>query len=318
MARTLLTLSVEIRLDIYERHFKAQVINRGFGTRVSDSISLLSTCRQIHEEARPLIGHINSFHFRSTAALLDTLTTLNPQQIQEIRHIRVKGYPLPLFPYSHGTGYTTYHFSDFLPLFSGLQLDRLEVEDAFHDNGKDLWADIGTYNDVESLVESDGWKELCFVTPTTGFMTRKLYDIIQRREQPDGWNQDLLNRDGGEESGAYVRMFMANESGVRGITEDPNKHTPYSVIPGHLGKFSPAEEVTADGVRSVIVPLRVSEIAEPREVSIVAKRGKDVSYVQDGSKLLPKIQALFDNMTWQETKSSHYLDAEDNPCVHIT
>ena len=36
-------------------------------------------------------------------------------------------------------------FSDVLPLLPGLQLNRPEVEDPFHDERKDAWADVNTY-----------------------------------------------------------------------------------------------------------------------------------------------------------------------------
>ncbi|MCJ1238160.1 hypothetical protein MMC14_006149 [Varicellaria rhodocarpa] len=135
-------------------------------------------------------------------------------------------------------------------------------------------------------------------------------------EQPGGWNQFLQDRDG-EESGAHVKMFVANDSGVRGLIEYSDKHAPYSAIPGHLGKASPAEDIIVDDMRCLTVPTRVPGIAEQRAVSTVARRGKDVSYLQDGTKIAPEIREVFDKMTWQEIKKTLYVDGEADPCGHL-
>ena len=117
--RTLLTLPAEIRHMIFQRYFRSIVVSQGLGSTSSNHTSLLSTCRQIHQEARPLLVRNISFHFKNTAAMLDVLTTFSPQQIQEIRHMRVRAFPFLFYPLGNHSYYHTHDFSDVLPLFPG-------------------------------------------------------------------------------------------------------------------------------------------------------------------------------------------------------
>ena len=326
MPRSLLTLPTEIRLAIYKCHFNSIVVRQGHGSKSSNHSSLLFTCRQIYHEAKPLFVPSVSFHFRSPTAMLDVLTTLSQQQIQEIRHIRVKAFPFSLYPVDDDEDlhyYITYHFSDVLPLFPGLQLDRLEVENCFHDEVGDGWGDglgdggedIATYSDIKRLLKNDGWKELRFITPKTGFMSGDWDKSNLRVEQLVGWNDYLKHRDG-EESSAYVKMFVANVPRLRGATDDPSTRTSYSAIPGYIDSNGPrpcahrtgVDPETSDEVKDLI----------QREVLVVARRGKHASYVQDGSKLQPEIQKLFAKMSWQEVKNSRfYVDTESDPVAHL-
>lgn len=224
--------------------------------------------------------------------MLDTLMSLDPALIGKIRHIRVKAFPFPLYANGNPGYYTTYHFGNALALLPGLQLDRLVVEDCFHDSGiHSGFGNTGTYFDIETLLESDGWKELHYISPTTEFMTspndlRRSYRQV-RVAQPAGWTELLQKRDG-EDSGAAVTMYVANEAAKTGITEDPALCSPWTAIPGH--KLDEGAQIA-------------KEREMEREVRVIARRGRKVNYSQDGSKVDEKIRKLFESHSWSEVKN---------------
>lgn len=302
MAPTFLTLPCELREMIYECLFNSITIHHGLGCnkKTSNRIAILRTCRQIQDEAQPFLAANVQFQFRSTEVMLDTLMNLGSTIISKLRHIHVKAFPFPLYASGTISYYTTYHFSNALALFPGLKLDRLVVEDCFHDSGANGgWGDIGTYYDIESLLKSDGWKELHYVSPTTEFMTSSMDHERLRVAQPAGWNELLQKRDG-EYSGAGVTMYLAKEAERTGMTEDMEQCTPWSAIPGHELKEA------------------ASIISVNREVRIVARRGRKAPYTQDGSKIDQCIENVFKTNSWEEVKQKGlYIPGEDDPCSHL-
>ena len=52
-----------------------------------------------------------------------------------------------------------HNFSSVVLLVPALQLDRLTVEDGWHDPGtNDGWGNLGRYGEVEDLLQMKGWK----------------------------------------------------------------------------------------------------------------------------------------------------------------
>jgi hypothetical protein len=133
MAENLLTIPVEPRDIIFKLLFVPIVIRHGFGTTTSTNTSILRTCRQIYTVVKPVIAQSISLHFEGPAAMLDCLTTLSTEEIKMLRYIRVKAFPLSLC--DGKIGYFPYLLSYTLPMFPGLQLGRLTVEDCYHDRG---------------------------------------------------------------------------------------------------------------------------------------------------------------------------------------
>ena len=299
---------------IYEFCFSSITVTQGFGKTGSNHTNLLSTCRQIHNEAKSLLGSNISFHFRRTEEMVDCLTTLSHQQIQQIRHIRVKAILFPLEAFQNA-GYTeAYDFADALALFPGLQLDRLEVEDCFHDEDREehrkscTCAEVGTYKTIEALLKCDGWKELYYVMPTTDFMCGPIIPYLHRVEQPLGWNRYLQDRDGAD-SGASVTMFISKNSGSSGMMDDPSIRIPCTAIPEQMINTL-RDVVLSEDNQTAVAPLEVPEVdvttraAEKREMLLIARRGKNASYIQDGKKLKYQIKYWFDRMTWPEMKEN--------------
>ena len=285
---TLLTIPLEIRRSIYKELFSLTTVRHGFESTSSEHTSILRACRQIHNEAKEYILPNITLHFFSTARMLDCLTAMSPEDISQIRYIRVKGFPFPV--YVNEFYFTTYDFASVLPLFPGLQLDLFTVEDCYHDPG-DGWANDGTYGDINVLLKTSGWKELHYTTPTNEFLRTSRDGNIVQTAQPDVWNKVLQGRDG-ENSGAEVKMYVANEPNMAGMAENPDTRSEFSVTSGQN-----------------------LETVKYQEVLIVGKRGKGASYIEDGSTLEELLRELFRTMTWQKVKESDkYVDPEDDPC----
>ena len=244
--------------------------------------------------------------------MVDCLTTLSRQQIQQIRRIRVKGILFPLTAFQDA-GYTeAYDFGETLALFPGLQLDRLEVEDCFHDEDREEHrrscecAELGTYKGIEALLKSDGWKELYYAMPKAEFMCGPDISHLHRDEQPVVWNRFIQDRDGAD-SGASVTMFISKDSESSGMMDDTSIRVPCTAIPAQTINAL-REVVLSEDNQTAVGPLEVPELdittreIEKREMLLIARRGENASYVQDGKKLKYQIKYWFDRMTWPEMK----------------
>ncbi|KAH8662914.1 hypothetical protein BGZ60DRAFT_412264 [Tricladium varicosporioides] len=304
---TLLGIPIELKRLVFNSLFSSITTRHGFETTSSTNTSLLRTCRHFYKIARPIMLSNITLYFSSTCKFLDCLTTLTSGDIAQLRYIRTKSFPFPLYRDEAYFSYTTHNFSSVLPLFPGLQLDLLTVEDCYHDeNVNDGWGDVGTYMDAMSLILSKGWKELHYITPTTEFMTSRNDNYKTREAQPTCWDRWLKENDG-KDSGAEVKMYVSKESSSKGAAEDPERRMAFSALPGHLPKVALQ---TPQNRRRVVV--------DKREVMVVAKRGKGVSYIEDGMELDKDIEQTFQEMKWAEIKKSRrYVPPEDDPCAHL-
>lgn len=287
----LLTLPVELRELIYGFLFGSFTIRRGFkhnSKPESEPISapraaLLLTCRQIYAEARRHLPLHCTLHFRGTEDLLHTLLSVDQSVITRLRHIRVRAFPFPLYANDKPEYYPTYYFVNALRLFPGLCLDELEVEDCWHGYGQgDGWRDVTTYMDIESLLNSDAWKKLIYITPCTDFIASGYDHRKRRQQQPSSWDALLKERDG-EASGASVQMWIVpskqGEARDEDRTEDGRKMQEWSALPGNV----------------IIENWRLAgpEQSLKGEVRIIATRGKRSRAVQLG---------IQENMGWKELK----------------
>jgi hypothetical protein len=165
--------------------------------RQSTHACILQTCRQLHHEAKPLMPPNISLHFNKTEAMVNCLAMVSAADIQKISNVRLKGIPLS-FDISRTDWYhTTYGIASTLPMFPGLKLDHLTIEDSSREEDVNGWFDYySNYFDIGSLIESDGWKELHFILPTRGFMPSWNSYSSASVTQPLGWDKLLKNRDG--------------------------------------------------------------------------------------------------------------------------
>lgn len=267
----LLTIPVELRELIYEFLFSSYTIRHGFKQPNSscDSSSssdepteeesdpstrtaLFLTSRQIYTESWRHLPLNCTLHFRGTEDLLHTLFSLDQSTLTRLRHIKLRGYPFPLYLSGRAEHYPIYYAANALSLFPGLCLDTLTVEDCWHGFGMgDGWRDLTTYFDIEALLQSNAWRQLLYTTPCTDFITSGYDARRKRKPQPQTWDALLKHRDAAYTSNgasaaaeASVTMYIVplnqqdaavNAAGLAAAakTEDGRVMLPWSARPGH-------------------------------------------------------------------------------------
>jgi len=283
MAPSLLSLPLELREAIYGYLFSMISAKHGFysSSTPHNRTALLQTNKQIHNEAWRHLPLNIQLQFRGTEAMLDTLLSVDQAVVTRLRHIQVKAFPFPLYTSSRADYYPIYYFHNALAMLPGLCLDQLVVEDSFHGFGLvEGWRDVVTYFDIETLLKSDAWKELVYITPNTDFLASGYDHRKKREEQPETWAAMLSERDG-KESGAEVQMWITPESGASvGEGRVVGEPRPWAAMPGH----------------KIIENWRLAgpEQDLKGEVKIIARRGKRAVAVQTG---------LSEKSTWKELKS---------------
>jgi hypothetical protein len=146
----------------------------------------------------------------------------------------------------------------------------------------DGWRDVTTYFDIESLLKSDAFKELTYITPCTDFIASGYDHRRKRLSQPETWDALIKERDG-EEFGAEVKMYLVP---YQQETATGDEKTEDGRIM-QLWKAKPGHEVNENW-----------RVAGPDqdlkgEVRVIAKRGKRSRAVQLG---------LGQKKTWKELK----------------
>ena len=290
-APNLLTIPVELRELIYQLLFSSYTIRHGFKhpsgpgnqSQSNNRIALLLTCRQVFFEGWRHLPLNCTIHFRGTENLLDTLLSVDQSVVTRIRHVRVRAFPFPLYASGRADYYPTYYAANALTLLPGLCLDTLVVEDCWHGFGMgDGWRDVTTYFDIETLVKSDAWKELTYITPCTDFIASGYDHRRKRLAQPESWDALIKEKDGGK-FGAEVKMYIVPYRQDKAIgderTEDGRIMQTWGARPGH----------------EVIENWRIAgpEQDLKGEVRVVAKRGKRAKAAQLG---------LSEKTTWKELK----------------
>jgi hypothetical protein len=300
---SLLSLPVELREIIYGFLFSSFTVKHGFKhaatpgftDEVSNRIALLLTCRQICAEAWRHLPLNCTLQFRGTENLLETLLSVDQSIITRIRHVRVRAFPFPLYPSGRAEYYPTYYAANALTLLPGLCLDTLVVDDCWHGFGMgDGWRDITTYFDIETLLKSNAWKELTYITPCTDFLSSGYDHRRKRVTQPENWDALIKERDG-EKSGAEVQMLIVpyNQEHATGDqrTEDARLMQPWTAKPGH----------------EVIENFRIAAPDQDikGEVRIVARRGRRARPVQLG---------LSEKNSWKKMKNAEGGFAPEGIC----
>ncbi|KAF6220512.1 hypothetical protein HO133_002945 [Letharia lupina] len=324
-----LALPLEIRNQIYASHFRATTITYPTFTLPP----LLSTSHRIHTEALPSLRPNATYNLLTTEHLVDHLTTLTPASLAQLRHISLRGLPLPVYPSDDDSCYHTHLFPSLLPLFQGLRLDTLEVTDAYHgeDVCEDGWGHNATYYDLEGMIkEGQGWKELVFKSASDRWLDAVVFESRAadgavtretngRDKQPGAWDRMIKERDG-EESGARVEMWSRREGGVwrkvegdyNAEVEDPAGQDCFE------GNGEPVLSIERQGDdESDVGPVRPS-------IEVRVRRGKGAEYVQDGRsmdehKYSRKLREMFEKLGWKEIKAQGLFipGAEDDPTSHL-
>ena len=202
---------------------------------------------------------------------------------------------------------STYFFNYVLLLFPGLQLARFEVKDPYHGDGvdEDGWGHNATYATVESLIQSQGFKELIYTVEHGRFLRPVSFtshgvepgsqpetETTGRDPQPLTWDAMIKAKDGAD-SGAAVTMNR--------LLDDSKRRVPSKIA---FETIQPETEDTAGG-----------------QIEIRIQRGQGVDYVQKGEaadRWAQRLLDMFKDLTWKEIlEKDLYVDAEDDPTAHL-
>ena len=201
----------------------------------------------------------------------------------------------------------------YLPLFPGLALETLVVEDSLHSpavhSAKDAanpitrptWLrqldDRRTYSEVHDLVRSQGFKKLTYISLGDDFLTwqgvlgqsTRLQGA--RPAQPHHWDEMIKKKDG-ERSAANVKLCIKRDGWDEGIEQAARKrYAMASPVPPPRHRHRPTS-TSALGIFEVHV-----------------HRGRDADNVQDG-KMLDRnhdgLRTYFNRMSWRHVKSHEF------------
>ncbi|MCJ1476637.1 hypothetical protein MMC13_005305 [Lambiella insularis] len=346
----MLRLPVELQTQIFTHVLRSTPLRYGFTTAAASpsprtSTSLQLTCRAFHSITSSWPAH-TLFHFRGTAALIRFLSSITKAQIAQIRHVRVRGFPLPLYRSADRSRFSKYNFTEALKMFPGLQIDTLTVEDPYHEryHGRELdslCSDMGTYDLLTDLIHSDGWRELRFVSRTTEFLqwpscerwhvwgtttghVERTFKERKRQFQPEGWIRKIEERDG-MVSGAGAKLYKAKEACIKDGAEEQTTREEWEAndpIDGKPESDGEGEEASHDGATLQSapnsIPAQHADRPVMKEVMVVVRRGRGANYVQDGSDLSLELKEMLGKKNWWEIEAQELLlDAEDDPHAYL-
>lgn len=252
----------------------------------------------------------------TTEHFIDYLTSLIPATLAQLRHISLRDVPFPVYPDDDDACYVTHLFPSLLPLFPGLRLDTLIIEDAFHgeDADEDGWGHNATYESLQDMVkEGKGWRELILRSTSDVWLEPVVFKLRAadgtvtlethgRSKQPEAWDRLIKERDG-PESGAKVEMWSCKADGLWEKVE---------------GAYNAEEEDEAEQDDSDAEgPARPS-------IEVRVRRGKEAQYAQDGivaheSAPFRKLREMLEMLGWKEIKARRLFipGAEEDPSAHL-
>lgn len=312
-------LPLEIRYLIYSHHFHATRLSHGFRMvggwgslfhmefikPTPNALSLLRVCRRAKEEIGDSWLKQVLFNFEDLETMLNKLTPLPTTTLSQIRHLRVTEYSIVLgYP---NNAEASYQLAAALKLLPGLQLDTLTVL-----RGNDL-ADY-SYDLLSSLIaESDGWKELHFLSYNSTllgygepFMYRNLAELPRytRHPQPDTWRSVIERRDG-PSSKPSVTIYRSTQPNQTGSVMKENTRV--------LFKQKPIEATNdpAEPEFGVNEDLSLTGKGERRkELLIFVRRGGRVDYQEkENSHFISEdIRRDHPGMSWCELRNGYTSD----------
>lgn len=296
-------LPIELRNHVYEAYFSSLTLTYP----IRGPLPILLASSQLHHEARPFYWRHVRFDFQGTRHLVDFLTSIEHEDLCNIRRISVQAYPFLIYRTVEAKergDYTTYSFDCVLHLFPGLQLSSLWVRDGLYDecDEEDEWVNDVVYDSVGPLIESNGYKELVLLLGDDRLMRASGYTSSSRPPrwtatmewghidpQPSTWDAMIKQRDGGE-SGAGVEMYRLLNDGERRVPLTTEFET-VQRAPGYK---------MLDG-----------------QIEIRTKRGRNADYMEKAECKDPRTQDLcdlFNRLTWTEIQEKGlYLNNEDDP-----
>ncbi|KAF1961541.1 hypothetical protein CC80DRAFT_589880 [Byssothecium circinans] len=220
------------RLKFGERHDYFSVLQ--YLVPQPNSLAILRTCHQIHAEARDIWIKRVLFDFEHGVAMMDKLSSLPPDTLSKIRHVRVTGDVVLLnitdtWRMAQNAGDVVFRRNwlygfrlvAFLRLLPTLQLDTLTVLLESCDNGR-------SYTINSMIHGSNGWKTLHVISggslplgnwsKNDNWMDRKGNGKLTWGGE---WRRQLAKRDGSEANGT-VSLYRSTVEDVPGSSCNPD------------------------------------------------------------------------------------------------
>ncbi|KAK4621233.1 hypothetical protein CLAFUW4_06748 [Fulvia fulva] len=251
-----------------------------------------------------------TYHFPSTVAFIDVLSQWPKEKISSLRHVHVCDTPLPLYPIDQPGCYHTHDFSAAPPLFPGLALDTLTVENIWLEpNGKPLdgWCLSATYHALMDLVDTSGWRHFHYQSGILGLKPNQLRDIENKIAE--------LKAERGEDDFTYsFRPLRPQLEGLDTLSVD-----------GTITSSDTEEERAQISEWYAEHPEVEPQGAFPSDVvekgiAFRASRGSRAKYIETGERLGPVLKGLMEVMTWSQSRATdEYLvdDGLDNATGHL-
>ncbi|RFU78380.1 hypothetical protein TARUN_3902 [Trichoderma arundinaceum] len=305
----LMRLPLELRNKIYSNVFSSTrfIIEEKFVSptgilRMASAphgLALLLSCRKANAEIGSTWLSQVLFCFESAEVMLDRLTCISPETLSLIKHVLVIGHPLVISTINRNSIYTA---AELLALLPGLKLDRLTVLGP---------QNIGISHDtVDILVKhSCGWKELNYISQSSGFITREHKRVPSEHGpegdryltvvQPESWQQNLEARDGSD-SGAAVTIYQSTKPDHPGSVLHAATRVKYS-------QSLPPEQGATGSER-----VEEFRLGDPRicakEALVVVNRGRDVDYEEKHGSHVEHhhIRSQFPGKTWLQIKTEQW------------
>lgn len=238
------------------------------------------------------------FNFEDPETMLDKLTALPFATLSRLRHLRIVGDPL-LLSYGHCTD-IYYYPSSILTLLPGLRLDTLTVIG--------VRSAAVNYQILDRLIyESCGWKELCFISPTSKLLAfeRCIPFRLQHRDkkywywrqpQPAHWQTFLEERDGCQSNPSVV-IYRSTVPDSPNSVLDANfrvgfeQKVPKDTWAKEAFGLIQDAELMADGERN-------------KELMVIVKRGTGVDYEhkRDSPFLTSDIRRAMPGKGWEDIR----------------
>lgn len=262
---------------------------------------------------------------------MDFLTSIDDASLRRLRHVSARSHPLPVTPVPEDSpNYVTYSFPTVLQLFPELQLSTLVVRDTYHEPGtqQDGFGDEASYEMVEDLIKSDGFKELIYISGSDSFMNtnefvtipakypangaEKFVETTRRDPQPSTWDKLIKERDG-TASGARVEMFRHTKDGRVPLKSEFERSKKPSGVESRV--VVPNTEFPT--------PSGVEDRGRREAIEIRIKRGEGADYVQTGQKCGREegwLHELFRLVTWADIKKQGMIVEVRNEdiAVHLS
>ncbi len=309
-------LPQEIRDLIYSYYFRSTRLSHGempFSSSLRirvrtapNALALLRACRRVRAEVGDgWLGQV-LFNFEDCMSMLDKLTALTADTLARIRHLRVRGDTL--LPSAPGHS-THYRLTSALKLLPGLRLDTLTVLRGC--------SDAISYDTLGGLVaESDGWRELRYVSHTSTLLgyaspaaadrsaipqdheqeQEQGQDHRPRKPQPENWRNILLHRDGAS-SGPSVDIYRSTRDREVGSAMRPETRVPFEQRPAGSDR---------DGFGLEEDAALCEEGESHKELLVVVRRGRGIDYSEkEGSRFISRdIRRDVPGMTWREIREN--------------